>query len=112
VANDNCLVNMRCPKCGSFEPFRLEVVTHVLMWDEGSEPDHSDTQWTEECDCSCVECGFRGTGADLLRGHELWSQTVVCKVCEKETPAVTAHLHQGTWVGDNCCWDARLRNSE
>jgi len=38
--------------------------------------------------------------------------TVACKFCGKWVPAKTAHLHDGAWVGDECCWDERLRSSE
>jgi hypothetical protein len=39
-------------------------------------------------------------------------KTVMCKFCYKEALAETAHLHDGQWVGDECCWDERLRSSE
>jgi len=35
--------------------------------------------------------------------------TVTCKLCGKEVPEKTAHRHGGGWVGDDCCWDERLR---
>lgn len=38
--------------------------------------------------------------------------TVCCKFCHKQTSETTAHLHDGGWVGDDCCWDERLRSSE
>jgi hypothetical protein len=38
--------------------------------------------------------------------------TVQCKLCHELTPERTAHLHQGKWVGDECCWDERLRSTE
>jgi len=34
--------------------------------------------------------------------------SVLCKICKALVPAATAHLHQGEWVGDACCWDERL----
>ena len=37
---------------------------------------------------------------------------VCCKFCHKQAPADTAHLHDGGWVGDDCCWDERLRATE
>ena len=40
------------------------------------------------------------------------AETVVCEFCHELVPAKTAHLHQGKWVGDECCWDERLRASE
>lgn len=38
--------------------------------------------------------------------------TVVCGQCGNACLATTAHLHQGRYVGDECCWDERLRSSE
>lgn len=40
------------------------------------------------------------------------STTVCCKFCHEQVPAKTAHLHQEGLVGDECCWDERLRSSE
>lgn len=37
---------------------------------------------------------------------------VDCSFCDRPVPAATAHLHQGEWVGDECCFDERLRASE
>lgn len=46
------------------------------------------------------------------RPNEFGGETVECKFCHQQVPAETAHLHQGTWVGDDCCWDERLRMTE
>lgn len=40
------------------------------------------------------------------------SPTVKCKRCKELCNADQAHLHQGEWIGDECCWDERLRASE
>lgn len=37
---------------------------------------------------------------------------VRCKFCGKPSPKATAHRHDGEWVGDECCWDERLRSTE
>jgi hypothetical protein len=37
---------------------------------------------------------------------------VLCRFCGRQVPASTAHLYQGGWVGDDCCWDERLRSSQ
>lgn len=39
-------------------------------------------------------------------------EKVACKFCSHMVPTRTAHLHQGGYVGDGCCWDERLRMSE
>lgn len=38
--------------------------------------------------------------------------TVECSICHQSTNAMTAHRHQDRWIGDDCCWDERLRASE
>lgn len=35
-----------------------------------------------------------------------------CKMCGKPCKASDAHLHQGSFIGDECCWDERLRSTE
>lgn len=37
---------------------------------------------------------------------------VVCYLCGEAVPENTAHRHQGKWIGDECCWDERLRTTE
>jgi hypothetical protein len=51
---------------------------------------------------------------DLLREvrEHYGIETVTCRYCNCEVPAVTAHLHQGDWICDEECWDERLRSSE
>jgi hypothetical protein len=39
-------------------------------------------------------------------------ELVTCKFCGGEVPAATAHRHGNGWVGDECCWDERLRNGD
>lgn len=47
-------------------------------------------------------------------GEVIWEvvETVKCCLCKEDVPAKTAHLHQGEYIGDECCWDERLRMSE
>ena len=38
-----------------------------------------------------------------------------CKFCGERIPLTgpnAAHFHDGSYVGDTCCWDERLRMSE
>jgi hypothetical protein len=39
-------------------------------------------------------------------------ETVLCRFCQRHCRARTAHDYHGGWVGDECCWDERLRSSE
>jgi|694.fasta_scaffold139348_2 hypothetical protein len=36
----------------------------------------------------------------------------VCSICHMACNPVKAHLHQGEYIGDECCWDDRLKASE
>lgn len=44
--------------------------------------------------------------------EKLKDVAVTCKFCGKWTQASTAHRHEDGWVGDDCCWDERLRSTE
>jgi hypothetical protein len=37
---------------------------------------------------------------------------VLCRFCQRRCSARTAHPYQGGWIGDECCWDERLRSSQ
>ena len=39
-------------------------------------------------------------------------EAVVCSLCGRDVPAKTAHLRQAVWIGDECCWDEKLRSSK
>lgn len=34
-----------------------------------------------------------------------------CSLCNNECSAKTVHLHQCKLIGDECCWDERLRST-
>jgi hypothetical protein len=46
--------------------------------------------------------------ADIDKG----TPVVTCSLCNKPCNAKLAHLHQGSWIGDECCWTEQLRSSE
>ncbi len=56
--NDNCLINVACPKCGSRGPFCVEIRTCVDMEDMGT-GDHGDTEPTGRY-TECKGCGHTG----------------------------------------------------
>lgn len=66
MTNTNCLADMQCPQCRSFEPFNIEVKTSMRVFDNGTD-DHGDTEWDEDSYCECCECGFSGTVADFSK---------------------------------------------
>lgn len=48
----------------------------------------------------------------ILPDYNGMSITVVCAICHNPCLKRTAHLHQGEQIGDECCWDERLKASE
>jgi hypothetical protein len=56
-------------------------------------------------DCRDPEC-------DWCHNPEDPDRLVTCCLCHAETPAATAHLHQGEWICDGDCWDSRLKATE
>lgn len=73
-----------CPSCG-------KRYTKLI---EGGDPPQME----------CYDCGRIYTVPQ--------SAFVTCKFCGKPAEASTAHLHDGQYVGDECCWDERLRTTE
>lgn len=47
---------------------------------------------------------------DYCEFFEDWELT--CSFCHKPIDPTTAHRHNGSYVGDECCWDERLRTTE
>jgi hypothetical protein len=64
--NVNYLEGMRCPECGSYEPFIIEASVLVKAWDDGTEDSYfGDTEWGDASYCKCDECGHEGIAADF-----------------------------------------------
>jgi len=62
--NVNCLEGFKCPECGVLEPFYIEVITTVTMFDEGSD-NHGDLTWEDDSYCVCSECEYEGKVKDF-----------------------------------------------
>jgi hypothetical protein len=66
--NTNCLDGMKCPKCGSLEPFHIEVRTMIQYFDEGEDihgDEEFDKEWAEHSACVCDECQYSGKVEDF-----------------------------------------------
>jgi len=68
--NENCLEGMRCPRCGSYGPFRIGVRMTLLVHDDGTEVQSTDVEWDEESFCACTECSMRGIVRDFYEEDE------------------------------------------
>lgn len=69
MANTNCLEGMQCPKCGSLEPFNIEVKAMARVYDNGTE-DFREAQWDDMGYCECAECFKYGVVADFIKKED------------------------------------------
>lgn len=63
--NENCLAGMRCPKCRSLEPFKIECSVLMTVTDNGTDEAEGDTEWNDDDYCQCRECEFEGKVKDF-----------------------------------------------
>lgn len=64
--NVNCLDGKRCPKCGSYGPFEIEVSTRVLLYDEGSDDaDDGTIEYDNDSRTICNVCRHIGKFGDF-----------------------------------------------
>ena len=60
MTNSNCLDGMRCPKCKSEGPFKIEVSALAVVHDDGTES-YEQAEWEDTSPCICVECRHHST---------------------------------------------------
>ena len=60
VANTHFLKGLKCPSCGSLEPFDIETKVVTEVFDSGI-GELSDIDWNDDTYCHCVNCKFTGT---------------------------------------------------
>ena len=127
-------VRYRCPKCGNDtldEKLTEAVVYTTLAVMAIDSQMNTAADYVENSDYhdegelfgyQCTKCGATPIdGQDSMTEEELFNflsenqmleEAVTCKFCKKLTGVRTAHVHQGEYIGDDCCWDERLRSSE
>lgn len=67
--NENCLVGWQCPECGHAASFKVAVVCHQTVWlyDSGTEvADVHGTDWQDDSDVTCGDCGHAGVVSDFV----------------------------------------------
>lgn len=62
--NENCLEGFRCPKCGSYEPFKIAANSWFEVHDSGTDS-FADVEWDHDSSCICMSCNYTGTVADF-----------------------------------------------
>ena len=91
--------------------FSIKGQNHaVCLMDESNSPY---TPWTSSNKTLSQWMEFMRRGYEIGKAkYRHLDGNVECCMCGRQVPEETAHLHQGKWIGDNCCWDERLRASE
>jgi hypothetical protein len=63
--------------------------------------------------CWCPTCDEVGPDSDPeWHPEQHFGEKVACYLCREPALAANAHPHQRQWIGDECCWNERLRSSE
>lgn len=99
------------------ENFRLLVRINNILG--GSECDESEVNHQIDCHADTVPQVYRALAKKVEQAMELlnpvildWIDPTFCKLCGNKIKGATAHPHEGGYVGDECCWDEKLRATE
>lgn len=57
--NTNCLDGIKCPECGSEEPFNISAKAIFTVYDDGTDS-YGGVEWDDNSAIECLECGHRG----------------------------------------------------
>jgi hypothetical protein len=64
--NVNCLEGKRCPHCGSYGPFEVQVSMRVLLGDSGSDSaEDGSIEYGEDARTICTSCRHEGQFGDF-----------------------------------------------
>lgn len=66
--NTNCLMDMRCPRCGNDDELRIVVSGIASVTDDGMTL-VGDTEWDGGSFCQCPVCDHDGIAHDFLTGR-------------------------------------------
>lgn len=106
--NNNCLKDMRCPRCKSEGPFKIAGSAVFEVHDDGADT-FGDLEWGDDSYCGCRDCGHEGIVADFQIKKR--TKKVTCKFCAARIHITGACKHDGKYVCESC-WDERLKSTE
>lgn len=91
--NTNCLKGLRCPRCGSWEPFYIECTGIQKVYDDDIDDAYYDPDWTDESQIVCAECRYE----DIVAAF---------RFNKDGSPFTCGHQELGYCGGDHCCESA------
>lgn len=68
--NSNCLKGFKCYRCGSEEPFIIQIVTTIKMWDSGIDLTDTVLEVNDQNYYECCNCHCYGTVGDFRNSTE------------------------------------------
>ena len=113
--NTNCLVGMRCPKCGCEDEILVRAEMWVSLQDDGTDPFSDslkmlgDVAYDGDSDAACPECGHEGKLGEWERermtpsrktGDHAVERTIALVVVERGMAEVYQPLHADVRVVD------------
>lgn len=79
------------------------------VWEESPEYPRSD--WKDEVNNDDTNLGYWDWVEHQIESNDE-DILITCALCGNSAVSKTAHLHQEQYIGDECCWDERLKSSE
>lgn len=95
--NENCLIGMKCPECGSLEPFDIHSQIIVKVYDGGTD-EYRSVEWTDESLCMCCSCQHLGTVTGFIQKNpkvpiKLPCYGIVVQLDGKGSGTIDSELH-------------------
>ena len=87
----------------------LDTLIHRAEGEDGQEAFYQDAEFYQ-IDGVVTPAKLEALRTEGLLDNDV--KAVFCKICQKLCLRRTAHRHHNGWIGDECCWDPRLRASE
>jgi hypothetical protein len=76
LENGNCLLGLKCPKCGSLEPFDILLTCWTKVYDDGTDTANEHV-WDNSSPCNCFKCNYQGKVGDFRIPEK--DEVLVCK---------------------------------
>lgn len=105
--NTNHLKSIRCPKCGSYEPFFIAFKATYLVYDNGIPPGQNGHAWGMDSDIKCTTCGHTGIVGEFQQNRTVGEIT---RLKGKEGKGRTSEPEFVDWLRelDLKDWDAAI----
>lgn len=76
MANENCLKDMGCPKCGSPGPLKIYQTLCVGVWSDDGLEETTEPEIDPDSDIECLSCGYRGPHDEFAVENQAKGQVV------------------------------------